>query len=130
MVPGWQLAGQHAVVEEGRAVCIVAERALFDVLHDRVLRHPLLHLELRGGASRNLAHKIDDSGGCAGGIQFEVVPWRYWRYAVCTDKVCSERSFAEGSLGGDAHIGSDSEATELLRVGDPIARFLSDVCAR
>ena len=97
-------ARQHAVVEERRAVRVVAQLALLGVLHDRVVRHLLLHLELRRDALGDLAHEVDDAGARAGRMELEVVPRGDRRDAVGAHKVRGEAQLAVRLLRGRAHV--------------------------
>eukprot|EP00962_Isochrysis_galbana_P016048 scaffold4589_cov106-Isochrysis_galbana.AAC.2 len=117
---------QHAVVEEGGAVCVVSELALLDVLHDRVVRHLLVHLQLGGGAPRDLAHEAHLVGSRAGRVQRDLVPGRDDGTGR-VGEVGGEGGLAEGCLGRGAHGGGEGQAAQLLGVGHPVARLLPDV---
>mmetsp|Transcript_53937 Transcript_53937/g.142010 ORF Transcript_53937/g.142010 Transcript_53937/m.142010 type:complete len:478 (-) Transcript_53937:1889-3322(-) len=118
---------QHAIVEEGGAVRVVAERSLLLVLHDRVVRHLLLHLQLGRRQLGDFAHEVDDVASRAGGVERQIVPRRDGRHAVRANKRGGEAQLAKRLLGGGAHVGRGGDASELLGVGHPVARLLPDV---
>mmetsp|Transcript_28769 Transcript_28769/g.67857 ORF Transcript_28769/g.67857 Transcript_28769/m.67857 type:complete len:533 (-) Transcript_28769:1408-3006(-) len=137
--PGQQLLGrvlpglrQHAIVEERRAVRVVAQGALLGVLHDRVVRQLLVHLELGGDAGGDLTHKVDEAAArrAARGVEGQVVPWRERREAIRLNEARSEGDLAKGLLSHGTQVGRDAEATEDLRVGHPVAGLLPLVVVR
>merc|ERR1719440_1403243 len=98
---------QHAVVEEGGAVRVVAQLALLRVLHDRVVRQLLVDLELGGDPARDLADEVDHLLVRRGRVEGEVVPGGDGGDAVGAREGDREVELAEGLLGGGADGGGE-----------------------
>ena len=79
------------------------------VLHDRIARQCLLHLELVRDAARDLAHKVHFVGLASGRVQGQVVPRREGLAVGAVDQ-CSVGGASKEVVLRPVHVGGDGDA--------------------